>query len=104
MDLAISIGIGGWILVIAGALVIAGVFQLFGQEISPTEFALDAIVVGLGAVFASEIVVAWRTVEPVWDGVALLPAVLGGVAVGLVVDLLSRYLTGGRTAGRPMSA
>jgi hypothetical protein len=48
--------------------------------------------------------VAWRTVEPVWDGLALLPAVLGGVVLGVVVELASRFLTGGRPAGRAISA
>ena len=104
MDLAINIGIGGWILIVALALIVGAVFQLFGQEISPVMFVIDAIAVALGAIFASEIVIAWRTVEPVWDNLALVPALLGGVAVGIVVDLVSRYLTGGRTAGRPMSA
>jgi hypothetical protein len=103
MDLAISIGIGGWILLVAAALIVAVAFQFFGEG-STYGFAADAIAVAIGALFASEIVVAWRTVEPVWDGLALVPALLGGLAAGAIVDLASRYLTGGRTAGRPISA
>ena len=104
MDLAISLGVGGWILLVAAALLLGVVFQLFGQGGSTYGFVIDAVALFIGALFASEIVVAWRTVEPVWDGLALVPALLGGLALGLVVDLATRYLIGGRTAGRPMSA
>ena len=103
MELAINIGIGGWILLIVAALIVAVAFQFLGEG-STYGFVIDAFAVALGALFASEIVVAWRTVEPVWDGLALVPAVLGGLAVGAVVDLLTRYLIGGQSAGRPMSA
>ena len=104
MDLAISLGLGGWIALIVGALVFGVIVQLTTDAPTDFEWVVVAIAAAIGAVFASEIVVAWRTVEPVWDGLALVPALLGGLVVGVIVDLVSRFLTGGSAAGRPMSA
>jgi hypothetical protein len=53
---------------------------------------------------ASEFIVAWRTFEPVWDGLALVPALLGGLVVGIIVEVATRRLTGGTYSGRPMAA
>jgi uncharacterized membrane protein YeaQ/YmgE (transglycosylase-associated protein family) len=104
MDLAITLGLGGWIALIVGALVFGVIVQLTTDAPTGFEWIVDAIAAFLGALVASELVVAWRTVEPVWDGLALVPAVLGGLVVGVVVDLAARFLAGGRPAGRPMSA
>jgi hypothetical protein len=42
----------------------------------------------------------------VWDGLALLPAVIGGLVIGVLVEIVTRYLTGGRytTHHRPTAA
>jgi uncharacterized membrane protein YeaQ/YmgE (transglycosylase-associated protein family) len=104
MDLAITLGLGGWIALIVGALVFGVVVQLTTDTPRDFGWLADAIAAFIGALVASEFIVAWRTVEPVWDGLALVPAVLAGLVVGVVVDLATRFLTGGRTAGRPMSA
>ena len=104
MEIAFALGIGGWTLLIVGALVFGVVAQFVGEAETGYEWLIDAIAFAVGAVVASEFVTAWRTVDPVWDGLALIPALLGGLAVGLVVEVVTRYLTGGRYAGRPMSA
>jgi hypothetical protein len=39
----------------------------------------------------------------VWDNLAIVPALIGGLAAGLVVELATRYLTGGRYTTRPMA-
>ena len=49
----------------------------------------------VGAVFASEMVTSWQTIEPVWEGVALLPALAGGVVLGVIADAVVRFATGG---------
>jgi hypothetical protein len=55
-------------------------------------------------VIASEFIISLRTFEPVWDGLALVPALIGGLVVGLVVEVATRYMTGGRyIASRPMA-
>ncbi len=43
------------------------------------------------------------TFAPVWDGLAIAPAPIGGLALGLVVELVTRYLTGGAYTTRPMA-
>jgi uncharacterized membrane protein YeaQ/YmgE (transglycosylase-associated protein family) len=104
MEFAIGLGLGGWLVLIAGALVFGVVAQFIGETRTGYEWIVDAIAAGVGALFASELIVAWRSVEPVWDGLAIVPAVLGGLVLGLVVELATRYMTGGTTRGRPMSA
>lgn len=104
MDLAITLGLGGWTALIVGALVFGAIVQYATDARSSVEWLLAGVAAGIGALVASELIVALRTVEPVWDGLALLPAILGGVAVGVVVELASRYLAGGRPAGRHLTA
>jgi uncharacterized membrane protein YeaQ/YmgE (transglycosylase-associated protein family) len=104
MDLAITLDLGGWVALIVGALVFGAIVQLTTDAPTGFEWIVATIAAFIGGLFASEIVVAWRTIEPVWAGLALIPAVLGGLAVGVVVELVSRFLTGGRPAGRAISA
>jgi hypothetical protein len=40
-------------------------------------------------------VTSWQTIEPVWEGVALLPALAGGVVLGVIADVVVRFATGG---------
>lgn len=103
MEFAIALGIGGWMLLIVGALVFGAVAQFVGETRTGYEWLVDAIAVGIGALVASEFIVAWRTIEPTWDGLALVPALIGGVVVGLVIEVAIRYLTGGTYTGRQMS-
>ena len=104
MEFAISLGLGGWILLIVGALLFGVVAQFVGETRTGFEWLVDGIAAAIGALAASEFIVSWRTFEPTWDGLALVPALLGGVAIGLVVEVTTRYMTGGTYSGRPMSA
>jgi uncharacterized membrane protein YeaQ/YmgE (transglycosylase-associated protein family) len=104
MEFAIGLGLGGWIVLIVGALVFGGVAQVIGETRTGFEWLVDAIAAGIGALVASEFIVAWRTFEPTWDGLALVPALLGGIVVGLVAEVATRYMTGGTYSGRPVSA
>jgi hypothetical protein len=40
----------------------------------------------------------------VWDGLAIVPALIGGLVLGIVVEVATRYLTGGTYAGHPTAA
>jgi hypothetical protein len=53
---------------------------------------------------ASEFVIDWRAFGPVWDGLALAPALIGGLVLGVVVEVATRLVTGGSYLHRPMSA
>ncbi len=104
MDLAIALGLFGWALLIVGALVFGGIAQMVGETRTGFEWLVDAFAAGFGALVASEFIISWRTFEPVWDGLALVPALIGGLVLGLAVEVATRFLTGGTYAGRPMSA
>jgi len=98
MELAISLGVLGWIAVIVGALIFGVVAQLIGETRTGYEWLVDAIGAGIGAIVASEFIVAWQSWGPMFDGLAIVPALIGGLVVGVVVELVTRYLTGGRYA------
>lgn len=104
MEFAISLGFGGWLVLVAGALVFGGIAQFIGQARTGYEWIANAIAAGIGAVIASEFIVGWQAFEPVWDGLALVPALVGGLVVGSVVEVTTRFLTGGTYPGRPISA
>jgi hypothetical protein len=103
MELAMNIGIGGWLILLAGALLFGVIAQFVGETRTGYEWLVDGIAFALGAVIASEFIISLRTFEPVWDNLALVPALIGGLALGLVVEIATRYLTGGRYTTRPMA-
>ena len=104
MEFAISLGVGGWILLLGGALVLGIGAQVIGHPPTAYQWVFDAVGAGIGAIVASELIVALRDVGPVWDGLALVPALIGALVVIAIVEAASRYLTGGTYSGRPMSA
>jgi uncharacterized membrane protein YeaQ/YmgE (transglycosylase-associated protein family) len=104
MEFAISLGIGGWVVLAAGAAIFGGAAQLIGRAGTGYEWLATAVAALIGALVASEFIVGWQAFEPVWDGLALVPALVGGLVGGTVVEVATRYLTGGTYSGRPMSA
>jgi uncharacterized membrane protein YeaQ/YmgE (transglycosylase-associated protein family) len=104
MEFGIELGVGGGILIGLAALAFGVVAQFIGETRTGYEWLVDGIAFAIGAVFASEFITAWRAFEPVWDGVALAPALIGGLVVGVVVEVATRMITGGTYSGRPMSA
>jgi uncharacterized membrane protein YeaQ/YmgE (transglycosylase-associated protein family) len=103
MDFAINMEVGGWIVVVLAALVFGVGAQLLGETRTGFEWLIDAVAFGIGAVVASEFIVAWRTFEPVWSGLALVPALIGGLVLGVVVEVATRMLTGGTYTGRAVA-
>ena len=101
MDFTITLGLGGWIALIVGAVAFGAVAQYVGETRLGYEWLIDAIGAGVGALVASEFVVAWQTVEPVWDGLAIIPAVIGGLVVGLIVEIVTRFVSGGTYVAHP---
>ena len=104
MEFGISLAIGGWILLIAASIVFGVVAQFVGETRTGFEWLIDAIAFGVGALIASEFIVAWQSLGPMFDGLAIVPALIGGLVLGLVAELTTRFLTGGTYSGRPMSA
>ena len=104
MEFTITLGLGGWIALILGALAFGVIAQFVGETRLGYEWLVDAIGAGIGALVASEFIVAWQTVEPVWDGLSIIPAVIGGLVVGLIVEVVTRFATGGTYVGHPSAA
>jgi uncharacterized membrane protein YeaQ/YmgE (transglycosylase-associated protein family) len=101
VEFTITLGLGGWIALILGALAFGIVAQFIGETRLGYEWLIDAIGAGIGALVASEFIVAWQTVEPVWDGLAIIPAVIGGLVVGLIVEVVTRLASGGTYVTHP---
>ncbi|MEX1169126.1 MAG: hypothetical protein WEE50_03180 [Chloroflexota bacterium] len=103
MELAITLGLGGAIVLAIGALVFGVIAQFVGETRTGYEWLVVAIAAAIGGLAASEFIIAWQAFEPVFDGLALVPALIGGLVVGLVVEVVTRFMTGGTYSGRPMS-
>lgn len=61
----------------------------------------------IGGLFASEVMFGKMTIDeiqPIIDGLALDESLLGGLIVGVVVVVATRFVTGGRPYHRPMPA
>jgi len=104
VELAITLGLGGWILLIGASLVFGAIAQFIGETRTGWEGALDALAFGVGALIGSEFIVATQAYGPVWDGLALVPALVGGLIVGLIVELATRYGTHGTYSHHPTAA
>ena len=104
MELTITLGLGGWAILIAGSLVFGGIAQLVGETRDGFEWLTDAIAAFIDALVASEFIVAWQAFGPVVDGLAVVPALIGGLVVGLVVEIATRLVTGGSYTHGAMSA
>jgi uncharacterized membrane protein YeaQ/YmgE (transglycosylase-associated protein family) len=104
MELSIALGLAGWLLLIVGAALFGIAAQLIGETPNSFEWVVDGIAAGVGALVASEFIVAWQATGPVFDGLAIVPALVGGLAVGLVVAFATRFVTGGRFTHGAMSA
>jgi uncharacterized membrane protein YeaQ/YmgE (transglycosylase-associated protein family) len=104
MELAITLGLGGWIVLVVGALIFGAAAQLIGDARTGFEWLVDAVAFGIGALVASEFIVAFQDAGPVFDGLALVPALIGGLVVGLVIEVATRFTTGGSYTHGAMSA
>lgn len=103
MELAVNLGLFGWIAILAGALLFGVVAQFIGETRTGYEWLVDGIAAALGAVVASEFIISARTWEPVWEGLAIVPAIIGALALGIVVEVVTRFMTGGNYTARPMA-
>ncbi len=98
MELAITLGLGGWVLLILASVVFGAIAQYIGETRTGWEGAIDALAFGIGALIGSEFIVATQATGPMWDGLAVVPALVGGLIVGLIVELSTRYATHGTYA------
>ncbi len=86
----------GWVILIAGSIAFAAVAQLLIRaEELPYRWVATAIAAFVGAYVTSE--GFYQGYTPEVEGFALLPAIAGGLVVGLIVDQLIHYLAGQHT-------
>lgn len=85
-------------------MLLGGIAQFVGTPRTGFEWLVDAAAAAIGALVASEFITSWRTFEPVYDGLALVPALVGALVIGVLVDVITRYSTGGTYSGRSVSA
>jgi uncharacterized membrane protein YeaQ/YmgE (transglycosylase-associated protein family) len=88
----------GWLIVIAGALAAGVIAQLLVKARDlPYRWIASSIAAFIGAAFASEWLLPSAT--PQFEGIALWPAILGGLAVGGIVDLAAVWYSRSRMHG-----
>jgi len=100
MDFSFDIGIWAIIGLAIGSVVLGLVIQLIGEPDFGLEWLITAVGAFVGGFCASEFVVGWRTWDPVWDSMALIPAIIGGLVVGIVVAAATRFLTTDHSTAR----
>lgn len=79
----------GWIVLVVGALVVGAVAQWVMQADMPFRWVATSIGAAIGAGLASEWLFAGTT--PEFEGMAIIPAIVGGLVVGVVVDLAAQW-------------
>jgi uncharacterized membrane protein YeaQ/YmgE (transglycosylase-associated protein family) len=80
----------GWAVLIVGGLVIGVAAQWLLKSDWPYRWVITAIAAVIGAWISSEVI--FTTWTPVFEGITVWPAVIGGLVVGIVVDLIAAYL------------
>jgi len=103
MELVFTLTPVGWFIAVVGALLFGVVAQVVGQAHHRYEWGIDSLGAFVGAIVASEFIVAWQAFGPVYEGLALVPALVGGLVVGIAAAVTTRYL-GGRPLGHTPAA
>ena len=103
MDLSFDTTLLGAVVLVVGAALFALLMARVGEDPAPYG-AVGVLVTGvatfLGAFIASEYL-GLHAIEPVWEGVALLPALMGGVLAGGAAELVARTIHSETSAHGP---
>lgn len=95
VELSFDIGAAAITALGLGAVALGLALQAVGETRFGWEWAVTAVAAFIGGVACSEWIVGFQAVEPVWDGMAVLPAIGGLLVVGVVVDAIIRFTTHG---------
>lgn len=98
-----DVGMGAFaaVLLVVGALVIGVVAQVIGEVRVGWEWAATGAGALVGGYLGSEALGGLSTWGLEFDGLFVLPALIGGLVVGFIVDALSRYTTEGSYTREP---
>lgn len=92
-----DMGFGAFAVVIVAALVLGFVVQMYTKPKAAFEWLIVGVAVGTGAWLASEITwTQWFTgltnLGPQFDGLLIIPAVIGGLVLGAIVEAVARAI------------
>lgn len=87
------------LVLVAGAIVIGLIAQVIGDVRASYHWGIVAVFALIGGLAASEFIVDWQAFKPVWEGLALVPALIGGVVLGVIADVVVRLGMGGSYRG-----
>ncbi len=86
---------------VAGAVILGALPLFIGEPRTGYEWLISAAAVLVGGWLGSEAFGGLSTFGPVWEGLYIVPALVGGVVLGAAVDAAARYLTGGSYVHEP---
>jgi hypothetical protein len=92
MEFTFTLGSVGLAVLIIGSIAVGVVYHFIGTPNTSYEWLVSSIGAFIGGFIASEWVIGFREFAPVYDGVAIVPALLGGLVVGAVVAASTRML------------
>jgi hypothetical protein len=98
----VGMTLGAAFLLVLGALAIGVTLQFIGRVTFGYEWAIAAAGAVVGAWLGSEALGTLSTWGLAFDGLYLLPALIGGVVVGGLVDGLTRVSLGPYLEARPI--
>jgi uncharacterized membrane protein YeaQ/YmgE (transglycosylase-associated protein family) len=88
-------------LLVFGALILGLIAQFVGEVRYPFHFVVVGIAALLGGYLGSEALGTLSTWGPEFEGLYVLPALIGGLIVGGAVDAIVRYSTDGSYMAAP---
>jgi len=98
----LDMGIGAFAVVIVAALVVGFLAQAFLKPKTPYEWIITGFGAAVGGWLASEITwTGWFTgltdLGPQFDGLLIVPAVIGGLVLGAIFEGVARVVEGPET-------
>jgi uncharacterized membrane protein YeaQ/YmgE (transglycosylase-associated protein family) len=92
MEFTFAFGWMGLTILIVGSVLVGVVYHLIGSPTMSYEWIASSVGAFVGGFIASEWIIGFREFAPVVDGLAIVPALLGGIVVGAVVAASTRML------------
>lgn len=89
------------ILLVAGSILLGAIPQFIGEPKLSLEFLFPMAGVLVGAYLGSEAFGTLSTWGWEFQGLYVLPAIIGGVVLGAIVDVIVRFVTGGSFVHEP---
>ena len=83
------------LMLVLGALILGAIAQVIGRVVVGYEWIFTALAALVGGWIGSEALGTLSTWGPVFDDLYILPALIGGIVLGGLVDVVVRRSTGG---------